>query len=149
MMIGSDMSSSVSDSPELPSDPEEVQTMDVSLPGQHRCCQFGCLDYLDEHIVHKCRMDELRMALASESNRSRKNEFQFSVLKELLTEPFDDKQQRKFKFMDINLCRNAAASLLDTSGPRLTRWVKWIVEGHSAPPQDRRTKPNVTLHCLQ
>ena len=128
--------------PSLPSDDEPVMesSYDNQLPDQKRCCQFGCLDALDENQALKSRCDELRMALVSETLPNRRNAFQYEVLKQMVDQSTaSEKSVRKFNFMSLQICRLAVASLLQTSGPRVTRLVKWFSEGHGDPPQDQRT----------
>ena len=45
----------------------------------------------------------------------------------------------QFAFLGMDMCRTAAARILGSSGPRMTRWVAWIREGHTQPPQDLRS----------
>lgn len=130
-------------SPSLPSDDEPVleSGYDNQLPDQKRCCQFGCLDALDENQELKSRCDELRMALAGETLPNRRNSFQYEVLKQMVDQSTaSEKSVRKFNFMNLQICRQSAASILATSRPRITRLVKWLAEGHSDPPQDQRMR---------
>jgi len=125
---------------ELPSGNESPVVALETLPDQKRCCQFGCLDLIDENDGLKQRANELQMSLAGETSSTRKTQFQFEVLKQMIQGGLGGRHHRRFKFMEgADLCRNAAATLLHTSGPRITRLVQWIDEGHSNPPVDGRS----------
>ena len=123
---------------DLPSGDESPVALEP-LPDQKRCCQFGCLDLIDENDGLKQRANELQMSLAGETSSARKTQFQFEVLKQMVQGGLAGRH-RQFQFMEgADLCRQAVATLLHTSGPRITRLMKWMEEGHSNPPVDGRS----------
>ncbi len=125
---------------DLPSGNESPVALVEALPDEKRCCEFGCLDLVDENDGLKQRASELRLSLASETSQTRKTEFQFEVLKHMTQGDLGARHHRRFKFMeDAHLCRNAVATLLHTSGPRITRLMQWMEQGHSNPPVDGRS----------
>ena len=46
---------------------------------------------------------------------------------------------RQYAFLGADMCRAAAARVLGCSGPRVTKWTKWMREGHTEPPEDLRS----------
>ena len=57
---------------------------------------------------------------------------------------------RNYHFMDVQLCRNAVARILLSSGPRVSRWASWLSEGHSDPPNDLRSeRPHMESEQMQ
>ena len=131
----------------VPSDPESLVEMVVDEQPMQQCCNVDCLARLDADPGLRLRKVEIKQALKTETDRDRRTEFQYELLKNWTGKSLNSGAQnaagggghhRFMVFGATRVCRGAVADLLGTSCRRVTSLVQWCEQGHTRPPIDMR-----------
>ena len=123
-------------------DSAESATEDVTFLPQEHCCNFGCFAQLVADSGLSPRVSEIKVALAQERDRERRNQFMYELVGQWYCHgggsSEKSRKQRRFNVFGVAVCRATVAKLLNTHVKQITEFCNWADLGHTKPGKDLR-----------